>query len=191
MCSALRFWSRAFFPFLFIDDCSSISRNRVFLSSHPYGTTASLAEPGLGDAPCTTWALSVNFHPLHFLTGRSSSGFAFIRSSVFQPLPVFGFPRFLQPFQAFQFSLVFQPLPIFRLSPALRLLLTFPSSPALRPLPTSRPSSASLPPPVFRPSPAPKPLRFPATPTLRLAGFFLTGNSIYSYEMTLSKSNIR
>ena len=42
---------------------ASISRDRESLSSHPHGTTALVAEPGRGDAPCTTWTLAVFFHP--------------------------------------------------------------------------------------------------------------------------------
>lgn len=133
---------------------SSISRNRVFLSSHPYGTTVSLAEPGPGDASCTTWTLFRYLPPSPLSDGsviqqiRIQSKFSLSTSSGLWFSPV------LQPLQAFQFSPVLQPLRIVLLSPALRLFRTFPSSPASRPFQTSRPSSAFLPPPIFRSSAA-------------------------------------
>ena len=48
-----------------------------------------LAEPGPGDASCTTWTLSAFFHPLHLQAGRPSSRFALRSDPVFRPLPSF------------------------------------------------------------------------------------------------------
>ena len=46
-----------------------------------------MAKPGLGDAPCTTWALSAFIYQIGFQAGRPSSKFAFRWSSTFQSSP--------------------------------------------------------------------------------------------------------
>ena len=46
-----------------------------------------LAEPGPGDASCTTWTLAVFIHLIHLQAGRPSSIFAVRQSSASQPPP--------------------------------------------------------------------------------------------------------
>ena len=88
ICSALRFLVAGLPPAFIYRRVSRLSQGiafsyRVTLMVRPL----LLAEPGPGDASCTTWTLSVFFHPLHFQAGRPSSRFAFCTSPVFQPLP--------------------------------------------------------------------------------------------------------
>ena len=75
-------------PPFFIDAFASISRDRVSLSSHPFGTTASKAEPGPGDAPGTTQTLAVSSTPCH-LAGRPSDSLAFRSFPVSRPSSLF------------------------------------------------------------------------------------------------------
>ena len=106
ICSALRFLVAGLPPAFIYRRYSRLSQGiacsyRVTLMVRPL----LLAEPGPGDASCTTWTLSVIFHPLHFRAGRPSSKSAFSSRSVFQPLQIFrSFPAF-QSLQTFRSSL--------------------------------------------------------------------------------------
>ncbi len=85
ICSALRFLVAGLPPAFIYRRDSRLSQgtaypSRVTLMVRPL----LLAEPGPGDASCTTWTLSVFFHSLHFQAGRPSSRFAFRPSPAFQ-----------------------------------------------------------------------------------------------------------
>ena len=124
ICSALRFLVASLLPAFVYRRFWRLSQgtansSRVTLMVRPL----LLAEPGPGDASCTTWTLSVFFHPLYFPAGRPSSRFVFRSSLVFRLLPV------SRP------SPDFQPLPIFRSSPVSCLLPVLRPSPDFQPFP--------------------------------------------------------
>ena len=88
ICSALRFLVAGLLPAFVYRRISRLSQGtansfRVTLMVRPL----LLAEPGPGDASCTTWTLSVFFHPLHFQAGRPSSFLAVRSFPAFQPSP--------------------------------------------------------------------------------------------------------
>ena len=88
ICSALRFLVAGLLPAFIYRRISRLSQGtansyRVTLMVRPL----LLAEPGPGDASCTTWTLSVLFHPLHLQAGRPSSLFAFRSLPAFRPSP--------------------------------------------------------------------------------------------------------
>ena len=137
-----------------------------------------VAEPGPGDASCTTWTLAVFIHHLRFLAGRPSSKFTVCRSSALQPPPsVSNQPAFFVRFQSYD------------------LLLSFPATGLVRSVPVLQPSlrasdlfiffvrfrSCDLPftLPICRSFPSVSGLStfsvLPATPTFRLVGFCLRG----------------
>ena len=130
ICSALRFLVAGLLPAFIFRRISRLSQGialsyRVTLMVRPL----LLAEPGPGDAPCTTWALSVCFHPLHFPAGRPSSRFAFCTSPVLRPLPFnSSLSIFLVRFRSRDLLL---PLPISRPSPSASSLSAFSVLPAI------------------------------------------------------------
>ena len=133
-----------------------------------------MAEPGLGDAPCTTWALSAFINQIGFQAGRPSSKFAFRWSSTFRSSPSgSNLSIFLVRFQSFNFP---HAVPICRSSASVSGLaaffIRFQSYDFLRPFP------------VFRPSPS-----FLRS-NLSIGGFCLTGNLSYSSRINLSKPEI-
>ena len=91
-----------------------------------------LAEPGPGDASCTTWTLSVYVHPLHFQAGRPSSKSAFDRRrscDLCRALPirrpsssVSSLATFLVSFKSVD---LLRPFPAFRPSPSASSLTAF------------------------------------------------------------------
>ena len=136
ICSALRFLVASLLPAFIYRRLWRLSQGtansyRVTLMVRPL----LLAEPGPGDASCTTWTLSVVFHPLHLRAGRPSSKSAFIPSPILELLPILRSSPTLEPLPTFQSSPVFQLFPIFRSSPIFQLLPILRSSPAFRPLP--------------------------------------------------------
>ena len=137
-----------------------------------------VAEPGPGDASCTTWTLAVFIHHVHLLAGRPSSKCAVRWSSALQPPPsVFNQPAFFVRFQPYG------------------LLLSFPATGLLRSVPVLQPflrasdlliffvkfQSCNLPItlPICRSLPSVSGLStfsvLPAAPTFRLVGFCLRG----------------
>lgn len=130
-----------------------------------------LAEPGPGDASCTTWTLTVFLRLLYFQAGRPSSKSAFCWSSTFRSSPsVSNLSIFCVCFQPFGFHRSF---PICRSSAFVSNLSIFfdrfQSFDFLRPFP------------VFRPSPS------SCDSNLAIGRFLSTGDSNYSYEDKLSK----
>jgi len=150
ICSALRFLVAGLLPAFIYRRYSRLSQGtaysyRVTLMVRPL----LLAEPGPGDASCTTWTLSVFFHPLYHQAGRPSGKFAFCPSPVLRPFPIFWSSSVFQLFPTLRFSVVFQPLPISLSSSVLRPLPTFRSSPVFQLFPIFRSSSACQPLPFF------------------------------------------
>ena len=142
ICSALRFLVAGLLPAFIYRRLSRLSQGtaysyRVTLMVRPL----LLAEPGPGDASCTTWTLSVVFLPLYFRAGRPSSKSAFFPSPVFQPLLIFHFHRsfnrfqssdFLQFFNRFQSFDLLQPINCFQSFDLLQSFNCFQSSDHLR-----------------------------------------------------------
>ncbi len=99
ICSALRFLVAGLLPAFIYRRFSRLSQGtassyRVTLMVRPL----LLAEPGPGDASCTTWTLSVFFRPLRFRAGRPSSRLHSVRlqsCDCFRPFHLFrSFDRF-------------------------------------------------------------------------------------------------
>ncbi len=115
ICSALRYLVASLLPAFIYRRVSRLSQGiacsyRVTLMVRPL----LLAEPGPGDAPCTTWTLSVFFHPLYLQAGRPSSRFALCSFPVFQLSPhASGLSTFSVRFRPFDFLRTF---PVLRLS---------------------------------------------------------------------------
>ncbi len=102
-----------------------------------------LAEPGPGDASCTTWTLTVFFHLFHLQAGRPSGKFAFCRSSTLRSSPsVSNQSIFFTRFRSYD---LLRSIPITWSSSAGSGLATF--SDCFQPVDLLRPF------PVFRPSP--------------------------------------
>ena len=149
-----------------------------------------LAEPGPGDASCTTWTLSVYFHPLYFQAGRPSGKFANDRRRSYdlcRALPIRRSSSSVSSLATFLFSFrsvdLLRPVPTSRSSSSVSSLATF--------LFSSRSVDLLLPLPALRPSPFVSGLSafsvLPAIPTLRLVGFSVTGDLSYSRKNDLSK----
>jgi len=88
ICSALRFLVAGLPPAFISRRISRLSQGiafsyRVTLMVRPL----LLAEPGPGDASCTTWTLSVSFRPRCFQAGRPSNRFAIRSFPVLRPSP--------------------------------------------------------------------------------------------------------
>ncbi len=142
ICSALRFLVAGLLPAFIYRRLARLSQGtansyRVTLMVRPL----LLAEPGPGDASCTTWTLSVVFHPFYFRAGRPSSKFAFFPSPVFRPLLIIHFHRsfnrfkssdFLQLFNCFQSIDLLQPTNCFQSSNYFQSYNCFQSSDHLR-----------------------------------------------------------
>ena len=130
-----------------------------------------LAEPGPGDASCTTWTLTVFFHLLYLQAGRPSSKSAFCWSSTLRSSPsVSNLSIFCVCFQSCD---LLRSFPICRSSAFVSNLSIFSdrfqSYDFLRPFPAFRPSPSSC------------------DSNLAIGRFLSTGNSKYSYEDRLSK----
>ena len=105
-----------------------------------------LAEPGPGDASCTTWTLSVVIRLFRFQAGRPSSKFAFRWSSTFRSSPSGSdLSIFLVRFQYFNFP---HTVPICRSSASVSgiaaVFFRFQSYDFLRPFPVYRPYTSFL-----------------------------------------------
>jgi hypothetical protein len=88
ICSALRFLVAGLLPAFIYRRISRLSQGTAYPSRATLMVRPLLlAEPGPGDASCTTWTLSVFFHPLYLQAGRPSSKFAFRSFQVFRPSP--------------------------------------------------------------------------------------------------------
>ena len=130
-----------------------------------------LAEPGPGDASCTTWTLTVSFHHLHFQAGRPSSSVAFQWSSTLRSSPfVSNLPIFFVRLRSRDLP---RSLPINQLSPFVSGLSAFFSR--FRSVDLLRPF------PVFRPSP------FSCDSNLSIGWLLSTGGLNYSQSEKLSK----
>jgi hypothetical protein len=104
-----------------------------------------LAEPGLGDASCTVWTLTVFFHLLYLQAGRPSSKSAFCWSSTLRSSPsVSNLSTFCARLRSYDFHRSF---PICRSSALVSDLSIFfdrfQSYDFLRPFPVFRPSPSS------------------------------------------------
>jgi hypothetical protein len=143
--------------------CPSVSghgsSSRFYLSTlsrlsqgiaHPHRVTLMvrpllLAEPGLGDASCTVWTLTVFFHLLYLQAGRPSSKSAFCWSSTLRSSPsVSNLSTFCVRLRSYDFHRSF---PICRSSALVSDLSIFfdrfQSYDFLRPFPVFRPSPSS------------------------------------------------
>ena len=96
ICSALRFLVAGLPPAFIYRRISRLSQGTAYPSRATLMVRPLLsAEPGPGDAPCTTWALSVFLYPLYLQAGRPSGRPVLRSNSVFRPPPSF---LRLQPF---------------------------------------------------------------------------------------------